>query len=103
MINVDLCVFLWDGTAVGLSSVNTIVHTKMHPVSYKLHCIVSTADKPTYSATLGFLLSEHWFSTFLILRPLTQFHIVMTVPIRRQFSLLLHNCNFATMNHNVNI
>ena len=47
---------------------------------------------------------EQWSSPFLMLRPFnTAPHVVVT-PAIKLFSLLLLNCNFATvMDHNVNI
>jgi hypothetical protein len=50
---------------------------------------------------------KQWFSAFLMLRPFNIApHAVVTPPppTITVFSLLLHDCNFATvMNHNVNI
>ena len=45
-----------------------------------------------------------WVSTFLILQLLNTVSHVVVNPNHKIISLLLHNCNFATVvNHNVNI
>jgi hypothetical protein len=44
-----------------------------------------------------------WFSTLLMLQPFNTVPYVVVTPAIKLLSLLLHNCNFATvMNHNVN-
>lgn len=50
------------------------------------------------------MVLEQGFSTFLMLQPSnTVSHVVVTTDYKF-ISLLLHNCNFASvMNHNVNI
>ena len=47
---------------------------------------------------------EQWFSTFLMLRPFNTVPHVVVTSNHKIISLLLHNCNFATvMNYNVNM
>ena len=45
-----------------------------------------------------------WFSTFLVLQPFNTVSHVVVTPNHNIISLLLYNCNFATIvNYNVNI
>jgi len=72
-----------------------------HPENESMEAGAAVAPRWTLDQTLCFCHLDQWFPTFLMLWPVP--HVALT-PKHNVISLLLHNCNFATvMNCNINI